>query len=396
MKATAKYLKAAKGSKSMAPGKVSQVERIASRGIDASNSISESLHASSTHGLKLGSTIRLDHCAAEGQTRANNDFGRGHVALVSGRKSHHEHDSISIGTYHMLPPELQRTAIIAAKENAGENRQKFDVALKDQFEKRRRKEEIALEKKYENASEDYIVAIYLFEQYDSPRCWLTAEVSERVYSDLNSETRRLAAVKEQILIRYLGLGWEEAYHAWSGGGTTFTSKKLLKHLVDVVIPLVDSLTVPHEPPVNLPTMPELQSLGTISELALDQERLSDEKLIQFKQKANDEIDKREDTGLGDRWYESQMNLAPKVCHLKGFNIEMLFAYNGDDGTQCLGWYQGVIKRVVNEKTIRVRIKWDEEYLGRKDARESDQKLVLDNWNPKIAKKGRWQENLANK
>ena len=51
---------------------------------------------------------------------------------------------------------------------------------------------------------------------------------------------------------------------------------------------------------------------------------------------------------------------------------------------------------INEKTIHVRIKWDEEYLGRKDARDSDQKLVLDNWNPKIAKKGRWQENLANK
>ena len=82
-KATAKYLIAINGEKSMA--RVTLAERVAGRGIDATNSISESLHASSTHGLKVGSTIRLDHCAAEGQTRANNDFGRQHLSLVSGR-----------------------------------------------------------------------------------------------------------------------------------------------------------------------------------------------------------------------------------------------------------------------------------------------------------------------
>jgi len=54
--------------------KVKRAERLAGHGIDASNSISESLPASSTHGLKLVSTIRLDHCAAEGQTRANKNF----------------------------------------------------------------------------------------------------------------------------------------------------------------------------------------------------------------------------------------------------------------------------------------------------------------------------------
>ena len=64
-KATAKYLKAIKGSKSMARGMASREERIAGRGIDATNSISESLYASSTHSLKMGTTIRLDHCAAE-------------------------------------------------------------------------------------------------------------------------------------------------------------------------------------------------------------------------------------------------------------------------------------------------------------------------------------------
>jgi len=68
------------------------------RGVDATNSISESLHASSTHGLKIGGTIRLDHCAAEGQIRANNDFGRQHLSLVGGRASKVDADK-ELGTF---------------------------------------------------------------------------------------------------------------------------------------------------------------------------------------------------------------------------------------------------------------------------------------------------------
>ena len=72
--ATGKYCKAIGGAKSLADGGVSGQERIAGHGIDATNNISESLHAPSTHGLKIGGTIRLDHCTAEGQTRANKNF----------------------------------------------------------------------------------------------------------------------------------------------------------------------------------------------------------------------------------------------------------------------------------------------------------------------------------
>ena len=88
--------------------------------------------------------------------------------------------------------------------------------------KRRRKEEIGFEKKYEDAIDDYIVAIYSDDKYHSPRCWLTLEVEAEFYSALGSETARLAAVKEQITIRYLGLGWELSHHAWSEGRSNFS------------------------------------------------------------------------------------------------------------------------------------------------------------------------------
>ena len=50
-KATAKYLSDIKGEKSMK--KISKAERVEYWGIDASNSIYKSLHASSTVGIKV-------------------------------------------------------------------------------------------------------------------------------------------------------------------------------------------------------------------------------------------------------------------------------------------------------------------------------------------------------
>ena len=394
-KATGKYCKAIQGAKSLADGGVSEQERIAGRGIDATNSISESLHASSTHGLKVGGTIRLDHCAAEGQTRANNDFGRQHLSLVSGRASKVNADK-ELGTFHSLPPELQRTAMLVAKENASNNRQRFDNALKKQFAKRQMKEEIGLRKQYENATEEYVVAIYFYEQYHSPRCWLTEKDAKETYLKLGNESARLAAVKEQILIRYLGLGWVEAHHAWSHNNNTFTSRALMKHLVDVVIPLSNKLNVPPEPPVNVPDIPEMGSLGTVSELADDVKKFSDDKITEIREKAGIIREEREKKGDGDRWFERNQLLPPEILKLIGFRVEMLFAYNGDDGTQCLGWYQGTVQSILNENNRRVRIKWDEECLGEGDVRVSNHKLMRGNWNPKVAKKGGWRENLVKK
>ena len=89
--------------------------------------------------------------------------------------------------------------------------------------KLRSKEEIALENNYEDATDYYIVEIYFHEQYHSPRCCITLEVAAEFYSDLGIKTVRLVALKEQILIWYLGLGWELAHYAWSEGGRTFSS-----------------------------------------------------------------------------------------------------------------------------------------------------------------------------
>ncbi len=69
-----------------------------------------------------------------------------------------------------------------------------------------------------------------------------------------------------MLIRYLGLGWVEAYqyHPWSRDSIDFSPSHLFKFLVDVVIPLKDEKVVLDEPPVDLLAPPDMPTLGTTS------------------------------------------------------------------------------------------------------------------------------------
>ena len=111
--ATAKYVSDIKGANSMK--KVSKIERDSYWGIDASNSISKILHASSTVGLKFAGIICLDHCAAERQTSSNNDFGERHASLFTGCKWKNKQVDNPIGVFHLLPEDLQRTAVLTSK-----------------------------------------------------------------------------------------------------------------------------------------------------------------------------------------------------------------------------------------------------------------------------------------
>ena len=154
--------------------------------------------------------------------------------MVNARAGRGEKLENVFGTFHSLPAELQETIIASAKRGASKIKKSHDVALAAQNAARLKKEEIAHKKKIDITQEEYIVAMEFWEQYHSPCCWTTASMAMSVYNQLKSETARLNAVKEQILIRYLGLGWEDAHHPWSSQGVVFNSQHLLKDFIEKV------------------------------------------------------------------------------------------------------------------------------------------------------------------
>ena len=118
------------------------------------------------------------------------------------------------------------------------------------------------------------------------------ERSEKIGRDRQLKTVKPKAVKNQSLIRYLGLGWIEAYHAWSCNGVDYTPLHLFKFLVDVVMPLKYEKEVPDEPSVELPAPPDMPTLGKISS---DANRLSEshnDRIEAFKAKWRNERDSR--------------------------------------------------------------------------------------------------------
>ena len=119
-----------------------------------------------------------------------------------------------MGSFHSLPVELQRTAIMTARENAKSNKQNFDKDLTKQFEQRRVKGEIKLDKAYDDAKGEFIFAIYFHKQFLLPWCWRSKEIANEVYLGLRSKTARLAAAKEQILMRTWG--WVGRGHIMCG------------------------------------------------------------------------------------------------------------------------------------------------------------------------------------
>ena len=119
------------------------------KGIEESNFVSESGHDAETYDLQVCGTIDLQHCTALIQSESNTNFGRENELLVHGRKAFKEKIMRGMGGFHLLPPELQRTAVLTAKWNRKSHMYDFKIAMVEQLEMKHRKEEIILEKNLE-------------------------------------------------------------------------------------------------------------------------------------------------------------------------------------------------------------------------------------------------------
>ena len=108
---------------------------------------------------------------------------------------------------------------------------------------------------------------------------------------------RLRAVKEQLLIRYLGCGWVEAHHPWSRNGDTYISSYLFKFLKETVIPLEQKKgRIPDEALVKMPSPPEMKKMGMTLELALRFKSADKGELDRVKREGRHERDDREAEG----------------------------------------------------------------------------------------------------
>jgi hypothetical protein len=238
-----------------------------------------------------------------------------------------------------LPQKLQDSLLAVAKKNGNKSRKQFTESLRRQRLARAEKAENAIAMKLKSTEKDLINISYLHQQYFSPRCWKTVCQALDEFKNLSAKKNKIECVKEQILIRYLGLGWEEAHHPWLKNKHQYTALELLKHLCEVVIPLQEVKEVPKQAPIELLTRPDSFMLGTKSAdlIQLDDRALAKEECIRLNSML--EQDQMEMSGFGDQLMEMQQtSWAIDKIQKGSFKIDMCFSYGDEDG-EILQWCQ---------------------------------------------------------
>ncbi len=173
----------------------------------------------------------------------------------------------------------------------------------------------------------------------------------------------------------------------------------MEHLVTKVIPLQDTKEIPDKPPLDLPKRPDNLALGTKSAglIELDDSLLQQGQQIRIK--AMKEHDRLESNGFGDQLNELQETSWPVERILKlGFKIDMCFLYRDDEGNEMLQWCQGVVERIVNDKSndknyIIASIKWNNEFVDEGGANPTKEMFKKKDYNPEKHYDRAWREDL---
>jgi hypothetical protein len=366
-------------------------------GIRANNDPSEQNFAVFDDALSTMGRGALSRAAGQGQSRYNGDFTRDISSMVTGRKSKADEEALQLGVFHKLPEELQNSLIATAKstQKITHRRHIEDMARQRAYRAQKRKD--LQEKQIKSAENKFKEASWLYQQYHSPRCWKTSKIAFIEFNKLSSNARKLKYTKEQILIRYLGLGWVKAHHPWSKNDHCYSAVELLDHLVKIVIPLQKTETVPSEAPIHLPRVPDTLTLGTKSSGVELYYKKQEESSNELKLKALREREQEELMGVYDQSeYMNEVNW-PGTKLKKGYKIEKLFVYQ-EEGEEKLIWCPGIVLKVNKKDEVQIKadIKWDTAFIGQGEADESEEILKKNAWNPEKPKKGSWRQDVRDR
>jgi hypothetical protein len=91
--------------------------------------------------------------------------------------------------------------------------------LDKQQEATRKKEEMIEKKSLEKAKKDLVEASYYWEMYHSDVCWKGKQtIVGKMLVWLKSELAKFKALKENIRMHVIGLGWKQFAITWSHKG----------------------------------------------------------------------------------------------------------------------------------------------------------------------------------
>ena len=108
--------------------------------------------------------------------------------------------------FHGLPDELQITLVMVAMEDGPEKRQSNNNDLNRQHTMQHMEADLTQEKGFEHAEDEFIEALIYHRMWSSASLWKTIGAVTEGLKKLKYKKYNLGALKDNIQIRYLGLG----------------------------------------------------------------------------------------------------------------------------------------------------------------------------------------------
>ena len=197
-KATADYLSSIDGQFSWKNTNKEQQKKLL--GTSATNDVAESPFATITENIQRFGRLTQGNAAVTAHAKINGDFDR----KILGAESD--------GLFHQLPNEMRQSLISFAIKEVPKVRAAEREAIVKQQDYKQVKREAMIKNNLEKASKTYSQQLIFLEMYHSSACWKTVEEVNRIFRKIVSTTQKLEAIKDQIKMRVIGLGWKDLHH----------------------------------------------------------------------------------------------------------------------------------------------------------------------------------------
>ena len=112
--------------------------------------------------------------------------------------------------------------------------------------------------------DSFICVSWINQQSYSTRIWNTPKKAMDEFEKIIAQSNKEKCVKEQMLIVYLGLVFEEAHHPRPRYIYEYSAFDLLEHFVKVCLPLIKKNNVPKEAPLEHPCLADIPTLGSLT------------------------------------------------------------------------------------------------------------------------------------
>jgi hypothetical protein len=202
------------------------------------------------------------------------------------------------GMFHQSDPNMCECLLMVAIEDAPETISVNRDDLDKQREAKRKMEEMIEKKSLEKAKEDLVEASYFWDMYHSVVCWKGKQsIVGKMLSGLKLESAKIKALKENIRMHVIGLGWKQFAIILSHRGAKQSVEELAAHL-RMIVREEQKLPPPKDLAFEMPKRLELPMLGTATQQLMESNATARINEEQFRKEA-EELQKTEG-GEGQR------------------------------------------------------------------------------------------------